>query len=74
LEHERVQIVIGEESHDETLKDLSLVLGRYGVPKKVGGTIGVIGPTRMDYRKAISTVNYMSGVLSYLVAGVCEED
>jgi heat-inducible transcriptional repressor len=74
IEPERVQIVIGEENRDETFKDLSLVLGRYGVPKKMGGTIGVIGPTRMDYRKAISTVNYMSGMLSYLVAGVCEED
>ncbi len=71
---ERVQVVIGEENRDKTLKDLSLVLGRYGVPKKIGGTIGVIGPTRMDYRKAISTVNYMSGILSYLVAGVCEEE
>jgi heat-inducible transcriptional repressor len=74
IEHERVQIVIGEENRDETLKDLSLVLGRYGIPKKMGGTIGVIGPTRMDYRKAISTVNFMSGILSYLVAGVCEEE
>jgi heat-inducible transcriptional repressor len=74
IEHKRVQIVIGEENRDKTLKDLSLVLGRYGIPKKMGGTIGVIGPTRMDYRKAISTVNYMSGILSYLVAGVCEEE
>jgi heat-inducible transcriptional repressor len=71
---ERVEVVIGEENRDKTLKDLSLVLGRYGVPKKIGGTIGVIGPTRMDYRKAISTVNYMSGILSYLMAGVCEEE
>ncbi len=51
--------------------DLPVVLA--GIPKKMGGTIGVIGPTRMDYRKAISTVNYMSGILSYLMAGVCEE-
>jgi heat-inducible transcriptional repressor len=71
---EQVQIVIGEESHDDSLKDLSLVLGCYGVPKKIRGTVGVIGPTRMDYGKAISTVNYMSGILSCLVAGVCDED
>lgn len=73
-ETEQVHIVIGEESHDESLKDLSLVLSRYGIPKKVRGTIGVIGPTRMDYRRAISTVNYMSQVLSYLVSGVYGED
>jgi len=40
----------------------------------VKGAIGVIGPTRMDYRRAISTVSYMSDVLSYLVAGVYGED
>lgn len=74
LENERVQVVIGEESHDESLKDLSLVLGHYGIPQKVNGTIGIIGPTRMDYRRAISTVGYMSDVLSYLLAGVCGEE
>jgi len=74
LENERVQVVIGEEIPDDGLKDLSLVLGRYGIPRKIRGTIGIIGPTRMDYRKAISTVGYMSGVLSYMLAGVCGED
>jgi len=69
-----VQVVIGEEHQDVTLRDLSLVFSRYGVPGRVGGTIGVIGPTRMDYRRAISTVSYMSAVLSDLVAGVCRGD
>jgi heat-inducible transcriptional repressor len=69
-----VQVVIGEENRDETLRDLSLVFSRYGIPGRVGGTIGVIGPTRMDYCRAISTVGYMSGILSDLVAGVCHGD
>lgn len=69
-----VQVVIGEENRDETLRDLSLVFSRYGIPGQVGGTIGVIGPTRMDYRRAISTVGYMSEILSDLVAGVCRGD
>jgi heat-inducible transcriptional repressor len=69
-----VQVLIGEESHDAELKDLSLVLRRYGVPHKVGGTIGVIGPTRMDYRRTISTVDYVSEILSYLISGVCRKD
>ena len=74
LEGKQVQVVIGEESHDEALKDLSIVLGRYGIPRKARGAIGVIGPTRMDYRRAISTVGYMSDLLSYMLAGVCGED
>jgi heat-inducible transcriptional repressor len=69
-----VQVVIGEENRDETLRDLSLVFSRYGIPGRVGGTIGVIGPTRMDYCRAISTVGYMSGILSDLVAGLCHGD
>ncbi len=69
-----VRVVIGEENRDETLRDLSLVFSRYGIPGQVGGTIGVIGPTRMDYRRAISTVGYMSEILSDLVAGVCRGD
>ncbi|MBN2462075.1 MAG: heat-inducible transcription repressor HrcA [Dehalococcoidia bacterium] len=69
-----VQVVIGEENRDETLHDLSLVFSRYGIPGRVSGTIGVIGPTRMDYSRAISTVDYMAGVLSKLVAGVCRDE
>ena len=71
---ENIQVVIGEENRDESLKDLSLVFSRYGVPRRVGGTIGVIGPTRMDYRRVISTVGYVSEVLSDLVAAVCRDD
>ncbi len=69
-----VRVIIGGENQDETLRDLSLVFSRYGVPGRVGGAIGVIGPTRMDYRQAISAVSYMSGILSDLVAGVCRGD
>jgi heat-inducible transcriptional repressor len=32
------------------------------------GTIGVVGPTRMPYGRTISTVNYLSLVLSQLIA------
>ena len=69
-----VQVVIGEENQDKMLQDLSLVFSGYGIPGRVSGTIGVIGPTRMDYRRAISAVSYMSGILSDLVAGVCRGD
>jgi heat-inducible transcriptional repressor len=69
-----VQIVIGEENRNETLRDLSLVFSRYGIPDQIGGTIGIIGPTRMNYRRAISTVDYISSILSDLVASVSRND
>jgi heat-inducible transcriptional repressor len=68
--HERVHVIIGEESNEESLRDLSLVFSRYGVPQKTGGTIGVIGPTRMNYPRTISTVDYVADVLSNLLADV----
>ena len=71
---EGVQVVIGEENRDRCLRDLSLVFSRYGIPGRVGGAVMVIGPTRMDYRRAISSVGYVSEVLSDLVAGVYQRD
>jgi heat-inducible transcriptional repressor len=69
-----VQVVIGEENRNETLRDLSLVFCRYGIPDLIGGTIGIIGPTRMNYRRAISTVDYISGILSDLVASISPDE
>jgi heat-inducible transcriptional repressor len=73
-EDRRVQVVIGHENQDKALQELSLVFSGYGVPDRAGGTIVVVGPTRMDYRRAISSVSYMSDLLSDLVAGVCRGD
>jgi heat-inducible transcriptional repressor len=71
---EGVKVIIGEENSETSLHDLSLVLSNYGAPAQATGTIGVIGPKRMDYRKAISAVNYISSLLSELVARVCKDD
>ena len=71
---EGVKVIIGGENRESALHDLSLVFGNYGVPDQVQGAVGIIGPTRMDYSKAISTVNYISGLLSELVAKVCRDE
>lgn len=69
-----VSVVIGEESGNEALRDMSLVFGRYGVPQRLGGSIGIIGPTRMDYARAISSVGYISEILSQMVGEVCSDE
>lgn len=63
-----IKVIIGGENPDEALQDLSLILSEYGVPDKAGGIIGVIGPKRMDYARAISSVNCLSSLLSKSVA------
>jgi len=63
-----VKVVIGDENPEPALQDLSLLASRYGVPDKASGIVGVIGPKRMDYAKAISSLNCLSTLLSDSVA------
>ncbi len=62
-----VQVLIGGESKWDELRACSLILTRYGAPEQAIGTIGVVGPIRMAYGRAISVLRYVSGVLSELV-------
>jgi heat-inducible transcriptional repressor len=66
----RVQVIIGAENEEESFRDYSIVISRYGLPDEAVGTIGVVGPTRMYYGHTISTVSYLSSLLSGLVAGL----
>ena len=63
-----VQVVIGKENKAEIIQDYSVVISRYGLPEEAVGAIGVVGPTRMPYARAISAVGYLSSVLSELIA------
>jgi heat-inducible transcriptional repressor len=63
-----VKVVIGEENPEPALQDLSLLASEYGIPDKASGIVGVIGPKRMDYAKAISSLNFLSSLLSNSVA------
>ncbi|MFO7773610.1 MAG: heat-inducible transcriptional repressor HrcA [Dehalococcoidia bacterium] len=59
-----VKVVIGEENPQPALQELSLITSQYGVPDKGSGIVGVIGPKRMDYARTISSLNYLSALLS----------
>jgi len=63
-----VQVLIGGEGGWDDLRQSSLVIGRYGVPGLATGTLGVLGPMRMAYGRTISTMRFLSGLLSNLVA------
>ncbi len=55
-----INVYIGEENEKEELKDLSIVTFKHTVAGKDLGTIGIIGPKRMDYSKVISIMKYIS--------------
>ena len=63
-----VQVIIGKENQSEALRDYSVVISRFGLPDEAEGTICVVGPTRMPYTRTIATVDYLSRILSGLVA------
>ncbi len=62
-----IRVLIGGEGRWDELRACSLVLGRYGVAGFATGALGVVGPTRMLYDRAISAVRFVSGVLSDMV-------
>ncbi|WP_312833119.1 heat-inducible transcriptional repressor HrcA [Sedimentibacter saalensis] len=60
-------ITIGHENQYEALRDCSLITATYKFNGKLIGKIGVIGPTRMDYSKVISTVKSMSEAMNEII-------
>jgi len=62
-----VQVLIGGEGTWDELRQVSLVLAKYGSPGLASGTLGVLGPMRMPYGQSISLVRFLSGLLSDLI-------
>ena len=63
-----MQVIIGAENETDTLKDMSVIVARYGVRGQLGGLLGVVAPTRMQYSRAIAVVRYMTQMLNDLLA------
>jgi heat-inducible transcriptional repressor len=70
LSQRAVHVIIGKENKAKAIQNCSVVISQYGLPDEATGTIGVVGPTRMPYSHTIPTVEYLSSVLSELVAGL----
>lgn len=68
LASDGVQVVIGGEHGRDNMREYSVILSRYGYADEVAGVVGLIGPTRMAYPRSISTVRYISTVMSELLA------
>ncbi|MEM9202988.1 MAG: heat-inducible transcriptional repressor HrcA [Actinomycetota bacterium] len=55
-----MQVAIGNETGVESLADCSIVVAPFAIEGASAGTIGVLGPTRMDYSQALSAVAVVS--------------
>jgi heat-inducible transcriptional repressor len=74
LEPLRPVVHVGPELDDGQLHDLSLVGATYGLGNRPLGAVGLVGPVRMDYEKAIRTVRAAAFELSRFVEDVYEDD
>ncbi len=55
-----IQVYIGDEAPVQNMKDLSVVTATYELQEGAKGTIGIIGPKRMDYKKVVSTLKELT--------------
>jgi heat-inducible transcriptional repressor len=65
---EDVQVFIGAENPTSELRRLGVVVSTYGIDGEITGVVGVVGPTRMPYGRTISSVRYVSRLMSNLMA------
>ncbi|GAB6158118.1 heat-inducible transcriptional repressor HrcA [Desulfotomaculum varum] len=59
-----ITIKIGSENPRKEMQNCSMVTATYQVGEKILGTIGVLGPTRMDYARVVTVIDCMSKNLS----------
>lgn len=72
LTHGGVQVLVGGEGRWEALSDYGMVVARYGVDGCALGALGLLGPIRMPYDRAVSTVRFVSELMSEIVRGLYE--
>ena len=51
-----IQVYIGQETPIQTMKDCSVVTATYELGNGIQGTIGIVGPKRMDYEKVVDSL------------------
>ena len=58
-----INVYIGDDDNEDGLKDFSVITFKQKINDKEMGTIGIIGPKRMDYSKVISVMKYIKGLM-----------
>ena len=54
-----IQVYIGQETSIRTMRDCSLVTANYNLGNGMRGTIGIVGPKRMDYAKVVDNLKML---------------
>ncbi len=64
-----IQVYIGNEAPVPAMKDCSMVTATYELGEGMRGTVGIIGPKRMDYEKVMSTIKTLMDQLDAIYKG-----
>ena len=71
--HKRpLTVEIGEENAFKELRNSSTIFSKYTVGDRDSGSIGIIGPTRIDYARLIPSIKYLAGVIGNLLSETLE--
>lgn len=63
----KVDILIGQEMECANINECSLVVSQYKSDKGMSGRIAILGPTRMDYNRVVSAVDYFSNLIEEML-------
>ena len=74
IEGRGVRVIIGEDSDLTSDLDFSLVATTYGRGERPLGTLGIFGPSRMEYQRIVPLVSYLGETLSQALETTLEED
>ena len=64
-----IQVYIGDETPGDNMKDCSIVTATYALGEGMQGTIGIIGPRRMDYEKVLKSLSLLRRELDAIFRG-----
>jgi heat-inducible transcriptional repressor len=67
MESERIQVFLGAETQYASLSDAAVVAAKYGGEDRPLGAIAVIGPTRMNYGKVMSVVDFTAALVTQIL-------
>jgi heat-inducible transcriptional repressor len=73
-DNKKINILIGQENECAEMRECSLIISHYSMGGKIVGTIGIIGPTRMQYSKVVSSLEFLTGSLNKVLQELFFED
>lgn len=64
-----IQVKFGSETNSFAIGNSSLIVSKYRKGNKEAGSLGIIGPMRVNYKKIIPYIEYLTQKISYLMSG-----